>query len=224
MSSENSISNSVIWRLENQQLILRPDKTAYWPEEKTLIVSDLHIGKVMHFRRAGFAVPLETVRNNFERLSFILLNTDIEKVIFLGDLYHSSENNETALFWELLDKFPEISFILIKGNHDVHNAIHFEKRGMKVYDQLDWGPFSFTHEPKEQAEKLFNVAGHIHPAVRLRGKARGFLKLPCFYFNSWQGILPAFGAFTGTHSLSPQKDDQVFVIASEDRVIDISRI
>jgi DNA ligase-associated metallophosphoesterase len=216
------MSSELSWTIKDQELSLRSDKTIYWKQEKLLIVSDLHIGKVMHFRRSGFAIPLETAKDNLERLSYILLNSDIQKVIFLGDLYHSSENNETLLFWEMMQKFPQLEFILIKGNHDVHTAKHFEKKGLQVFEELNFGPFCFTHEPKEKRETLVNLAGHLHPAVKLRGKARSYLRLPCFFFNEWQGILPAFGAFTGLHTLSPQKGDYVFAIANEDKILDVS--
>ena len=93
---------------------------------------------------------------------------------------------------------------------------------MYVFDELNIGPFSFTHEPKKKPEAQMNIAGHLHPAVQLRGKARSFLRLPCFYFNDWQGILPAFGSFTGMHTLSPKKGDYVFAIANEDKILDIS--
>lgn len=216
------MSNELRWKIRDQVLSLRSDKTIFWEQEKILIVSDLHIGKVMHFRRAGFAVPLESANSNLERLSFVLLNSDIRKVIFLGDLYHSTENNETLLFWEMIRKFPNIKFILIKGNHDVHNAMHFEKKGILVYNELELGPFNFTHEPKKEPEKQMNIAGHLHPAVQLRGKARNFLRLPCFHFNDWQGIIPAFGAFTGLHTLSPKRGDHVFAIVNEDKILDVS--
>ena len=216
------MSNELVWNIRDQALGLRSDKTVFWEQEKLLIVSDLHIGKVMHFRRAGFAVPLESANSNLERLSFVLLNSDIEKVIFLGDLYHSTENNETIIFWEMIRKFPNIEFVLIKGNHDVHNTRHFEKKGMHVFDELNLGPFCFTHEPKKKPDSLMNIAGHLHPAVQLRGKARSFLRLPCFYFNAWQGIIPAFGSFTGLSTLSPKKGDYVFAIANEDKILDVS--
>ncbi|UXH80373.1 ligase-associated DNA damage response endonuclease PdeM [Roseateles amylovorans] len=42
------------------------------------------------------------------------------------------------------------------------------------------------------------LAGHLHPAVWLRGPAADRLRLPCFCKTADQLILPAFGAFTGS--------------------------
>lgn len=36
----------------------------------------------------------------------------------------------------------------------------------------------FSHEPSNKG--LFNVHGHLHPAIRLKGKGRQKLELPCF--------------------------------------------
>jgi metallophosphoesterase superfamily enzyme len=81
-------------------------------------------------------------------------------------------------------------------------------------------PFFFTHHPSEE-EGCFNFSGHLHPAIRLRGMGRQSLRLPCFFRNEKQMILPAFGEFTGSHVLSPGKKDHIYAIASNE-VIDVS--
>jgi hypothetical protein len=45
------------------------------------------------------------------------------------------------------------------------------------------------------------------------GKGRQAITLPCFYFGKQQGLLPAFGAFTGIARIRPKKNDRVYVIA-----------
>ncbi|HNU41619.1 MAG TPA: phosphoesterase, partial [Cyclobacteriaceae bacterium] len=67
-------------------------------------------------------------------------------------------------------------------------------------------------------EGVYNLSGHIHPAVRLKGTGRQSVMLPCFYFGKQQGILPAFGSFTGMARIVPKKEDRIFVIA-ENKVI-----
>ena len=46
--------------------------------------------------------------------------------------------------------------------------------------------------------------------MRLRGKGRQNMKLPCFYFGERYGIMPAFGNFTGTAIIPIKEGDQVF--------------
>jgi metallophosphoesterase superfamily enzyme len=59
----------------------------------------------------------------------------------------------------------------------------------------------------------YNLAGNIHPGVLLQGKGKQAVTLPCFYFGERQGILPAFGSFTGLARIQPKKEDRIFVIA-----------
>ena len=46
----------------NQTFLLSAQRTVFWEEEKTLILSDLHLGKSGHFRKSGIAIPQNTVR------------------------------------------------------------------------------------------------------------------------------------------------------------------
>jgi DNA ligase-associated metallophosphoesterase len=201
--------------LQGATFSLMPEKTLYWPERKYLFVADLHFGKVMHFRKSGIAVPSGAILNNFDRFTSILLNNEIEKVYLLGDLFHSESNNEWSLFEEVVQAFPDITFELILGNHDIFLDQQYLCSGLNIYDKLILDKFVLTHHPAENIEEgFYNLCGHIHPGVRLRGNARQSLRLPCFYFGANQGILPAFGTFTGTKTLKIGKEDQVFVIAN----------
>jgi metallophosphoesterase superfamily enzyme len=40
--------------------------------------------------------------------------------------------------------------------------------------------------------------------------------LPCFWLGKRHGVLPAFGAFTGSAVVRPSRGDQVFVIAEQE--------
>jgi metallophosphoesterase superfamily enzyme len=93
-----------------------------------------------------------------------------------------------------------------------------------VHAQLQLGPFLLTHHPLEESSeqpgaevtpKYYNLAGHLHPGVTLRGGGRQSVTLPCFYFGRNTGLLPAFGAFTGLARIKPRKEDKVYVIADE---------
>jgi metallophosphoesterase superfamily enzyme len=73
---------------------------------------------------------------------------------------------------------------------------------------------------EEEAQDLYNLSGHLHPGVNMRGKARQSVTLPCFYFGENMGLLPAFGTFTGLARIYPKKNDKVFVIV-EEKIIEI---
>ena len=49
-----------IYKIElfGEKLDLLPQKAIYYPQHKTLLAADLHLGKAGHFRNAGIAVPV----------------------------------------------------------------------------------------------------------------------------------------------------------------------
>ena len=204
-------------QLRDQQLELHPYKSVYWKREKTLWVSDLHLGKTNHFQKAGIPIPDRVSDENWNRLYHILDIYHPEKVLFMGDLFHSSFNIEWEIFGRYLNAFSPIEYHLIMGNHDILHKEQYLKFGIIMHEEaLLMPPFLFTHHPlKDIPEGCYNICGHIHPAVRLRGAGRQGLKVPCYYFGANQGILPAFGAFTGTAAIKPNKQDQLYLVVEE---------
>jgi metallophosphoesterase superfamily enzyme len=75
------------------------------------------------------------------------------------------------------------------------------------------------HIPQDD-DPAYVLAGHVHPAVVLRGKGGLSAKLPCFVVGARRMILPAFGSFTGGAALAHRADDQLFAVADDD-VIEI---
>ena len=216
------IDGAHLIQCQDQTFLLHPFRALYWVEESALLLADLHLGKATHFRRSGIPVPRGVSDANWDRMISLLLDLSPRKVIFLGDLFHSDHNDEWADLQQLTTGFVNISFTLILGNHDRLDRQHYQNAQLEVCEEaLNWGPFSFTHHPLDLVPAgQYNLAGHIHPSVRLRGRGRQRLRLPCFYFGERQGILPAFGSFTGMGEVEVQNRDRVFVIA-EDRVISV---
>lgn len=205
-----------------EQLLLHPLRAVYWKREKALLISDLHLGKTAHFRRQGIPVPEAVSDTNWDKLISLLLDCQPERVIFLGDLFHSQLNREWDDFCQLIARFAPVRFELVPGNHDILQTNQYERAGLIVQpEHLHLPPFILSHHPLPTVQQgWYNLSGHIHPCVWLRGKGRQRLKLPCFYFGKQQGILPAFGAFTGTATIDVRNGDRVFVIA-EDQVWEV---
>ena len=206
--------------LQGQTLHLLPEKAIYWEERSTLLVSDLHLGKSSHFRKNGIAVPGAIVYQDLNVLSDLIEKLAVKSVYFLGDLFHSDINNEWTIFSKWLELYDDHQFYLIKGNHDILPDSTYSTSNLEVVLEKNIGPFCLTHETRKD-ENLYNISGHVHPCVRLKGEARQGLRLPCFYFGKKYGLLPAFGNFTGTHPVKVYKDDRVFVIA-EGQIIRLS--
>ena len=202
-------------KIKGKQLTMLPEKALALKADKILVLSDLHFGKINHFRKSGIAVPPKANDRNSEFLIDLLNRLKPERVIFLGDLFHSHYNEEWEVLGQVLHHFSSCHFELVRGNHDIMSNLQYERHKMHVHEgELRIGKFIFTHEPLEKPTgDFYNIAGHIHPGVHLFGRGRQSLTLPCFYFGKQQGIMPAFGSFTGLAKIHPKKEDQIFVIA-----------
>lgn len=204
-----------------ERLQLLPQKAIFWPAERILFLADLHLGKVNHFRRAGIPVPVRANQRNLEMIVDLVQQTRPQRLLCLGDLFHSHYNPEWESFGELIKHFRTTSFELVLGNHDIMSDQQYIRKGIVVHSRLQVGPFLLTHHPLEESDEsgwpasAYNLAGHLHPGVTMRGGGRQSLTLPCFYFGRRSGLLPAFGAFTGLARIKPLKEDKVYVIAEE---------
>lgn len=202
---------------------LLPERALRLPETTTLVVADLHFGKVNHFRRAGLPVPVAANQRNAEQLIELIQKYQPTQTLFLGDLFHSVYNDDWEVVGQIVKHFPACSFRLVVGNHDILSDRQYQRHGIEQVDQVTIGNLLFTHEPQE-AEALLpgviNVAGHLHPAARLTGKGRQSLVMPCFWKSERHFILPAFGSFTGLATVSPGEHDRVYVLV-ERRILEM---
>ncbi len=205
------------FKFKGQDFLLLPDKAIYWKQEEALLIADLHLGKITHFRKAGIPLPTEPEQKNWANLSKLIHTWEPKQILLLGDLFHSDYNNQWQKFCEITEIYNDTKWILIKGNHDILGKQAYELSNMEICpSSLEMGPFLLTHEPTECPEDMYNLCGHIHPGVRLIGTARQSLRLPIFYFGEKFGILPAFGAFTGLHIIQPEETDEIFIITKNE--------
>jgi len=210
------------FNLLGQDLILLPQKAIYWKQEKALIAADVHLGKVGHFRKAGIAVPRDMEQTDLSELSDLIFEYKPQKLIFLGDLFHSDMNADWEWFRMWRQQHKKLEIILIRGNHDIIHDRHYLELNVSLHDHLQVRPFLMLHHPLNE-DKLSEInayafAGHIHPGVNLSGKARQSITIPCFAFGEKQGILPSFGRFTGRVAIRHQKTDRIFGVL-KDKVI-----
>jgi DNA ligase-associated metallophosphoesterase len=190
----------------------------FWPEEKMLIVADLHLGKIDHLRKHGSALPNLSNAVDYIHLEQNIAEFKPEKLVFLGDLFHSTLNNSWFIFEQWVQRQP-VEFTLVIGNHDIIPVKRFEDLGFNIEYNLKLKGFNLTHIPEEN-ENTFNLCGHIHPGFKLRGKGRQQISLSCFYQKKHQFILPAYGSFTGNYYIKPEDNEHVYVL-SEDSVLQV---
>ena len=208
--------------VQNQTLTLLASRAIFWAKESTLLLSDLHLGKTAHFRKASLAIPHGALEKDLKRLGDLIRETGAKRLMVLGDLFHSVYNPVWEIFGEFVKSQPSVRFELILGNHDILSRRQYEKFDIVLHDEFyEMDPFVLVHDAADIVdEEKYHITGHLHPGVRLRGKARQTLRLPCFYFNSHYAILPAFGSFTGLATVRPKETDQVYGII-DDSVVEL---
>jgi DNA ligase-associated metallophosphoesterase len=199
-----------------EKLLLSESKIIYWPKKKIVFIADLHLGKSTHFRKSGIAVPKDIIKSDLDRIKKVIQKFQPKKIFFLGDLFHSDLNHEWGIFDDFVQSNPSISFILIKGNHDIlHDKFYIQTKLTIELEPFKLGSFILSHHPlppEEIKEGQVNLCGHLHPGITLKGKGRSYLKLACFYKEERQLILPAFGRFTGLATVKQKTNSQVFVV------------
>jgi uncharacterized protein len=176
-------------------LVADPVGALYWPDERLLIVADLHLEKGSAFAKRGVLLPPYDTTTTLARLARLVERYAPRLVLTLGDSFHDGEG---PLRMSAADRMALAAmqrgrdWIWIAGNHDPNlpDAI-----GGQLADALALGPLTLRHQPSENACDG-EIAGHLHPVARVaqRGRAIG---RRCFASDGRRLIMPAFGAYAG---------------------------
>lgn len=210
--------------IQNQTLWLSPERSIFWEDEKALIVSDLHLGKTGHFRKAGIAVPQHVYKEDLQRLFQQIQHFKPNQLIVVGDLFHSTANKELDLFGKWRKDHVSLPMHLVKGNHDILSKAWYDEMNIITAEkELLIKDFSFIHDPQTAAScrslDHYCFSGHLHPGVLIKGLGKQSLRFPCFYFGEHLAIMPAFSRFTGITSIEKKPNDRVFMIV-ENKIVD----
>ncbi len=213
-STTHNTVNTCSVSIKGTELVLLPENAIFVPAWNTLLLADVHFGKINHFRRNGIGIPNEAAAHDYHLLAQLLENLRPEKVIILGDLFHSKGNMDLFRLNEFLVHHAQIQFQLVPGNHDKAGLKQMASMPMEILPNCyNLNGFLLCHDATEIDPEQTNyiLSGHVHPAFTLAGKGRQFLKLPCFYFTPKMGVLPAFGNFKGSYELERNSETSIFV-------------
>lgn len=204
--------------IAGQSLWLTPQRAIYWESEKALLVSDCHLGKTGHFRKEGIAVPQAVYKEDLERLVHLVQYFKVDRLIVVGDLFHSKDNKELNLFRKWRADLSGLDIHLVRGNHDILEDAWYAEANIQVHEGTwEMGGLSFNHHPPEAPNGgRYLLTGHLHPSVTMYGAGKQALSFPCYYFGPHYAILPAFGRFTGTARVRAREGDQLFAIVNQE--------
>ena len=200
--------------IRNEELILAKERAIFFPHQQLLAISDLHLGKSAHFRKAGLQVPSTVAQHDLHRLTNLLESYQPQTLLINGDMFHHELNTDVDDFERWKNQYPTLKLILVKGNHDRLDQHQYEALGIEIYDpNYNTANFCFIHDALAcSIPELYPISGHIHPGVAIVGKAKQRLSFPCFYFAENYAIMPAFSTFTGLSLIKPKASEQVFAI------------
>lgn len=181
---------SYAFTLCDAALMARADGALFWPDQRLLVVSDLHMGRSERLaRRGGGLLPPYDSRATLLRLDHAIEETRPERVICLGDSFDdmaAAEGlDEPDRLW-LIRLMAGRDWIWVEGNHDpgpidiggTHRA------------EVTVAALTFRHIAETGA--LAEVSGHYHPKLRIAGQSHR-----AFLLDAARLILPAFGTYTG---------------------------
>jgi len=199
-------------------LLLHPQRAAFWPAAKTLLLADVHLGKEQVFARAGNPIPAGPSEADIDRLDKLVEQSGAARLLILGDLIHARPNRSERWLDKLstfLNNHQQLSVEVVAGNHDksagqllIDNRVHWHTH--PVHE----GAFVFQHEPGTDARGHV-MCGHIHPCYRLSASRNDTVRAPVFWLGQHYSVLPSFGQFTGGHNVSPAKRDRLFMVGPD---------
>ena len=167
----------------------------YWPAQRVLVVSDMHLEKGSSYARFGSLLPPYDSAATLARLCDAVTRCDPRIVIALGDSFHDGDGPQRLGDAEragLCSLQRGRDWIWISGNHDPDPASGI---GGVFREIVNIGKFVFRHEPGGNADEN-EIAGHLHPIARVSARGRAVSR-KCYASDGRRMVMPAFGAFTG---------------------------
>ncbi|WP_414644356.1 ligase-associated DNA damage response endonuclease PdeM [Bosea sp. (in: a-proteobacteria)] len=179
------------------QLAVVPDLSgALWlPDERTLVVADLHLEKGSAYAARGVFLPPYDSTATLAALAAAIRRHAPLRVIALGDSFHDREA-ETRIGEAELATLRRLQtgrdWLWVTGNHDPQISLAM---GGDTAGSIELAGVTLRHEP-DAHETGYEIAGHLHPAakVRMRGRA---LRRRCFALSAKRCVMPAMGAYAG---------------------------
>jgi uncharacterized protein len=181
--------------LSGVTLLADPAGALYWPDEKLLVVADLHFEKGSAFATRGVLLPPYDTATTLARLARLVERYSPSLVIALGDSFHDGGgparmDDISRVALKALQRGRD--WVWIAGNHDPDPA---ENIGGRFADVLALGALTFRHEPSARACDG-EIAGHLHPQARVAQRGRAVTRR-CFAADGRRLVMPAFGAYAG---------------------------
>lgn len=179
--------------LAGQRLQAHPSGVLWWPEQRLLAVSDLHLGKAERLaRRGGSLLPPYETQDTLDRLEVEIARLNPALIVSVGDSFDDLTAARTVE-QEVVERISRMAagrrWVWIAGNHDPGPI---ELPGTYLAE-LEIEGITLRHIAGDAGP---DVSGHYHPKARFWLKGQSISRA-CFLMDQNRVILPAFGTYTG---------------------------
>ncbi len=179
------------------RLAVVPDLSGalFLPQERTLVVADLHLEKGSAYAARGLMLPPYDSAATLARLAGAILRHDPACVVALGDSFHD-RGAEARIGADDLARLRLLQrgrdWLWVTGNHDPQIS---RAMGGATAALVEIAGVTLRHEP-DPCHDGYEIAGHLHPAARIRTRGRA-LRRRCFAHSPRRCVMPAMGAYAG---------------------------
>lgn len=192
---------------------LLPSRALYWPRQQMLVVADLHLGRVV----SRFPKIVDSVKQALNRLSGALEQTNAERLLFLGDVFHMRNNYHYDVinaFAQWRASFARMEMILIRGNHeramgDPPSQLQLRCIAPGYHEE----GVTFLHEPRQV--DTFTMCAHLHPCLLVPTARAIATTVPCFVWNQDYLYMPAFEDTVPGRVITRRFDEQYACIHNQ---------
>ncbi len=171
---------------------------AWLPDERAVVIGDIHVGYELAARRRGGYLP--AVASGAEigrRLVGLTSALGATRLVIAGDLRHSTRDIDDMERSELADLAAvvrdQLSLDVVLGNHDRGGAMI---DGASV-TSLRLGEVDVVHRPPRRTPIVWTISGHLHPSITLRDETGASARYPCALVGERTVILPAYSDWAG---------------------------
>ena len=194
------------------------DLGLYLRKDRTLIITDVHMGYEEALNKEGILVPRFQLKETLNRLEKIFDKIEVNTMIINGDLKHEFgviSETEWRHTLRLLDFLSEHckKIILIKGNHDTILGPIAEKRDLEIKDYHRINDIFICHGHKifsnlDFSQSKIIIIGNEHCAIGLRKNKREEI-FKCFLVGKFKNkkliALPSFNLVVEGSNISREE-------------------
>ncbi len=188
-------SGEKLLRLAGRAFVADHSGALFCPEERLLLVADLHLEKGSSYAARRVFLPPYDTSATLARLAAVIGRLAPKRVIALGDSFHDASAAGRLMPHDIQAlRAMQVGrdWLWIAGNHDPAPPAALDGDHAS---ELTLGALTLRHEPS-LAPGAAEIAGHLHP-VAIVGGAGAAVRRRCFVADASRCVMPAFGAYAG---------------------------